>query len=361
MNRLNRKKQTIRVEGSLYTPDMLLGSEIPAFASDSEFHRDLHRFLKEWFSHSPLLKVKTSGSTGQPKEMLVEKARMMQSAVMTCEFLGLKEGDKSLLCMPLDYIAGKMMVVRALTTGLDLHLVTPSGHPLKGIRSAFDFAAMTPMQVYNSLQLSEEKEQLKEIRNLIIGGGPIDACLEDELKTFPNKVYSTYGMTETLSHIAMRRLNGDEASEYYTPFPSVSLSLSDDNTLIIDAPLVAGERLFTNDVAQIRSDGSFRIAGRRDNIINSGGIKIQAEAVEELVRPFVRGLFTVTSLPDEKFGEIIVLVTEGDVDEALLAGIEPAHFKPKKVIRTDKIPLTVTGKINRNALKKLANEHEHTG
>ena len=310
-------------------------------------------FLCDWFSTSSFsLKVKTSGSTGAPKEILVEKERMMQSAGLTCSFLGLQEGDTALLCMPLDYIAGKMVVVRALVAGLDLYPVPPSGNPLKDIGISFDFAAMIPLQVYNSLQSSEERKRLSKIKNLIIGGGAIDPLLENEIKPFSHNIYSTYGMTETLSHIALRKLNGDGASEYYKSFSSVSLSLSEDNALIIDAPLVAKERLYTNDIAEIKEDGSFRIIGRVDNIINSGGVKIQAEEVERLLKPYIYMSFAISSLSDAKFGEIVVLVVEGDIDEELYKGKLPNYYMPKKIIKVNTIPLTETGKINRAELKK---------
>ena len=198
----------------------------------------LDEFLEEWNNPSPYVHVQTSGSTGTPKPMLVEKQRMLNSARITCDFLGLREGDTALLCMSLDYIAGKMMVVRSIERGLKLITVEPSGHPLSTPHSPLDFAAMVPMQVYNSLQVPEEKERLMRIRHLIIGGGAIDDALASALKTFPNHVWSTYGMTETLSHIALRRLNGPEASEWYTPFPSVKVSLNEDSCLVIDAPLV---------------------------------------------------------------------------------------------------------------------------
>ena len=197
----------------------------------------LQEFLEEWRDESPYVSVQTSGSTGAPKQMLVEKRRMLASARRTCDFLGLQPGDTALLCMSLDYIAGKMMVVRALERHLKLICVEPSGHPMKQ-KDGYTFAAMVPMQVYNSLQVAEERERLREIKHLIIGGGAVDEALAQELKDFPNGVWSTYGMTETLSHIALRRLNGDEASEWYTPFPSVEVSLSEDGCLVIDAPEV---------------------------------------------------------------------------------------------------------------------------
>jgi len=245
----------------------------------------IEEFLEEWNNDSPYVEVKTSGSTGQPKLMLVEKQRMLASARITCDFLGLKSGDSALLCMSLDYIAGKMMVIRSLERGLRLITVEPSGHPLNNCQfsitnSQLDFAAMVPMQVYNSLQVPEEKERLKQILHLIIGGGAIDAAMEKELRGFPNAVWSTYGMTETLSHIALRRISSAEASEWYTPFDTVKLSTNDEGCLVVDAPEVCADILTTNDIVELKPDGRFRVLGRKDNVICSGGIKIQIEEVE---------------------------------------------------------------------------------
>ena len=186
----------------------------------------LEDFLSEWNNDGDRVLVHTSGSTGKPKPMLVEKKRMLNSARITCDFLGLKPGDSALLCMSLDYIAGKMVVVRSIERHLHLISVSPSGHPLKDVNEEITFAAMVPMQVYNTLQVPEERERLCRIKHLIIGGGAIDEALEQELKALPGdiSIWSTYGMTETLSHIALRRINGAEASEWYQPFDSVHIS-----------------------------------------------------------------------------------------------------------------------------------------
>ena len=231
----------------------------------------LEAFLSEWNDASEFVHVQTSGSTGAPKPMLVEKRRMLASARITCDFLGLRSGDTALLCMSLDYIAGKMMVVRSIERGLKLISVEPSGHPLSNVEYV-DFAAMVPMQVYNSLQVPEERERLMRIRHLIIGGGAIDDQMAVELRTFPNAVWSTYGMTETLSHIALRRISGPDASEWYTPFPSVRVTHNDEGCLVINAPEVCEEPLVTNDIVEFSSDHSkFRIIGRRDNVLYGDG------------------------------------------------------------------------------------------
>ena len=332
-------------------------------------------FLQEWNSPSETLLVHTSGSTGKPKPMWVEKQRMLNSAHITCDFLGLRPGDSALLCMSLDYIAGKMMVVRSIERKLRLFSVKPSGHPLsdesltKMVEMDFDFVAMVPMQVYNTLQVPQERERLSRIKHLIIGGGAIDDALAEELRSLPGAVWSTYGMTETLSHIALRRLNGEEASEWYQPFDSVGVSLNSDGCLVIDAPLVCSEPLVTNDIAEIKqqetsshsSDASsslktssphvlFRIKGRKDNVICSGGIKIQIEEVENLLRQHLDAPFLLAKKKDEKFGEIAVLVPEsGDLEgvEAICRQVLPKYWVPRQYLHFDQLPMTETGKPKR--------------
>ena len=325
----------------------------------------LEEFLDEWNNDSERVLVHTSGSTGAPKPLWVEKRRMEASARITCDFLGLKEGDTALLCMPLDYIAGKMMVVRSLVRKLKLMVVEPTGHPLAAhqLPRVLTFAAMVPMQVYNSLQVPEERERLRQIRHLIIGGGAIDDALARELKDFPNYVWSTYGMTETLSHIALRRLNGAAASEWYTPFDNVHVSQSEDGCLVIDAPEVCAERLVTNDIVEI-NQGRFRVVGRKDNVICSGGIKIQAEEVERTLKPHLHVPFMITKRKDEKFGEIVVMMVEcrgewkeerGErIGDSLKTRLQrlcrehlPKYWQPRDFVFVEKIPMTETGKIAR--------------
>lgn len=348
------RKQTITVDKKTYSREDILNSETLPFAND------LSSFLKEWFNDSPHILVQTSGSTGTSKKMLVEKSRMLQSARFTCSFLGLKTRDSALLCMNLKYIGAKMVVIRSLLAGLNLIQVEASGYPLKDTE-ATDFAAMTPLQVYNSLQDPEQKEKLRQIRHLIIGGGTIDSQLAKELANFPNTVWSTYGMTETLSHIALRPINGEKASEWYIPFKGVTVSLSEEQTLIISAPLVTKEVLKTNDIAEINKKGHFRILGRRDNIINSGGVKIQIEEVESLLKSGIFTNFIITSAPDPKFGEIVILlVKEGEYTISELKSISqsslPIYWQPKHIFLIKSIPHTETNKPDRGRAKEIAKE-----
>jgi O-succinylbenzoic acid--CoA ligase len=324
----------------------------------------LEDFFSEWNNDSNRVLVHTSGSTGKPKPMMVEKKRMLNSARITCDFLGLKPGDSALLCMSLDYIAGKMVVVRSIERHLHLISVSPSGHPLKDINEEITFAAMVPMQVYNTLQVPEERERLTHIRHLIIGGGAIDASLEKELQALPGNIaiWSTYGMTETLSHIALRRINGAEASEWYQPFDSVKISQTEEGCLVIDAPQVCAETLVTNDIVEIESyiynkveKLRFRIKGRKDNVICSGGIKIQIEEVEALLKPHLEKPFMLAKKKDEKFGEIAVLLSEDKEIKTVEATIrrllsDHKYWIPREFLHVDHLPLTETGKPKRSIL-----------
>ena len=350
----------------------------------------LEEFLSEWNNGSDRVLVHTSGSTGKPKPMMVEKKRMLNSARITCNFLGLKPSDSALLCMSLDYIAGKMVVVRSIERHLHLISVSPSGHPLKDVNlkevnGEITFAAMVPMQVYNTLQVPEERERLCHIRHLIIGGGAIDAALEQELRSLPGNIaiWSTYGMTETLSHIALRRINGAEASEWYQPFDSVKISQTDEGCLVIDAPLVCAETLVTNDIVEIEpyiynkvenhnkvEKLRFRIKGRKDNVICSGGIKIQIEEVEEFLKPHLEKPFMLAKKKDEKFGEIAVLLSEDKEIKTVEATVRRLlsdekssgesektsdhknhkYWIPREFLHVEHLPLTETGKPKRSIL-----------
>lgn len=324
-------------------------------------HEELQSFLAEWQLPVPDIEVQTSGSTGTPKRFRVKKQYMLNSAARTCSVLGLERGDKALLCMPVRFIAGKMMVVRALYAGLDLVVREPSGHPLADLEEPVRFAAMTPMQVYNSLQNENERRRLQEIEVLIIGGGAVSAELEAELAGFGNRIYATYGMTETLSHIALRRINGAEASLYFRPLDDVTLSLGDEQTLVIDAPGIADGTLRTNDVAELLPDGRFRILGRKDNIINSGGLKIQIEQTEALLEALIATPFALTAVPDARFGEALVLLIEAaetvplpDADR--LAAALPPFRVPKQILRVQQLPRTGNGKLDRAACRTLAQQ-----
>ena len=356
----DRQQQRLLLEGKEYAPEDISRLVAEGAGNCPPALWDLYLFLNEWFDASPIITVHTSGSTGVPKELVVRKDRMMQSARLTCEFLNLQAGDTALLCMNLRYIGAMMMVVRSLVAGLNLVVRPASGHPLSDVEVPLKFAAMVPLQVYNTLRVPAERKRLEHTDILIIGGGAVDDSLEAELKTIPIAAYSTYGMTETLSHIALRRLNGEAASKCYYPFPSVELSLSAENTLIVKAPLICDDVLQTNDIACLCSDGGFTIAGRKDNVINSGGIKIQAEEMENRLQPFIPVPFAVTAVPDPRLGQALTLLIAGKPDikelENKLQAVLETYYRPKHIFITELIPQTENGKIDRTGCRILAQQ-----
>lgn len=356
----DRQQQRLLLEGKEYAPEDIFRLVAEGAGNCPPALWDLYLFLNEWFDASPIITVHTSGSTGVPKELVVRKDRMMQSARLTCEFLNLQAGDTALLCMNLRYIGAMMMVVRSLVAGLNLVVRPASGHPLSDVEVSLKFAAMVPLQVYNTLRVPAERKRLEHTDILIIGGGAVDDSLEAELKTIPIAAYSTYGMTETLSHIALRRLNGEAASKCYYPFPSVELSLSAENTLIVKAPLICDDVLQTNDIACLCSDGGFTIAGRKDNVINSGGIKIQAEEMENRLQPFIPVPFAVTAVPDPCLGQALTLLIAGKPDikelENKLQAVLETYYRPKHIFITELIPQTENGKIDRTGCRILAQQ-----
>ncbi|MGM9691935.1 MAG: enolase C-terminal domain-like protein [Alloprevotella sp.] len=329
-------------------------------AEQRAFCQELNEFAAEWHNPCPTLRVHTSGSTGTPKEIVVEKDRMRASALATCRFLGLHAGQTALLCLPLRYIAGKMLAVRAFECGLHLVPVAPCANPLKHLHEAPHFAAMTPMQVYECLQLPHSRSLLRRIKCLIIGGGAVSKELEGDLRTFPNGIWSTYGMTETLSHIALRRLSGKEAATAYTALPGVHIATAPDGRLRIDAPAICPTPLTTNDIAEILPDGSFKILGRTDNIICSGGLKFQLEALEEKLAPLPVP-FLLTAIPDARLGQALALIYEGaDADTALLLRLcrerLARHEQPRHILRAARLPRTETGKPARKEAARLAEQ-----
>lgn len=308
-------------------------------------------FLAEWWADSPTVALHSSGSTGTPKLFEAPKEYLCASARASLAAFGLQTGCRALLCLPLRYIAGKMMVVRALLGGWELVTAEPSSTPLPA-DTCFDFAAFVPLQAARTLEQEDGQERLERIGTLLLGGGFIDPALEERLQGLTHcRVYASYGMTETYSHIALRRVNGAERSAAYTPLAGVSVTLSAEQTLCITAPhLGITLSMETNDRAELTPAGSFRILGRRDAVINSGGIKIQAEDIERHL-----AALGITSLafaaPDPFLGEGVALLWEGSTtfDELRVAiRTLPRYHRPQIVRHVKQLPRTETGKLKRN-------------
>lgn len=319
--------------------------EISQWSKEEEWQQDIANFLKEWYSDSDFIITKTSGSTGKPKEIKIAKKAMLQSAQMTGKFLSLKENDSALLCMPSKYIAGKMMLVRSMVWKLNLTCIKPSSHPLENLNQRFVFSAMTPMQVENSL------DKLENIDKLIVGGTQIQYSLLQKLKVFQTEIYESFGMTETLSHIALKKVSGEKVSNYFETLPGIKIRKNESDCLCVDVPFL-NEELSTNDLIQLKNKNQFEWLGRKDNVINSGGIKISPEEVEKKLKPLIAQEFIVSSVEDSVLGNKVVLVVEGEEIVRLKEKIQQIdslskYEKPKDIVYIEKFARTPTGKVIR--------------
>lgn len=263
----------------------------------------VNEFLEQFLNDQTSFRVSTSGSTGIPKTIEIQKQHMRASARKTVQFLGLKPKDTSLLCLPVEKIAGIMMLVRWLEGCLDLHPVEPTSQPLEKEAGNFRFSAMVPLQVKNSLT------ELQRVKKLIIGGGPVDAELEQRLRPLPGDIFHTYGMTETISHVAMRRINGEEAQDFFQAIPGVSFALDERKCLVITAPDIGVEAMPTNDVVELLDDQRFLWVGRADNVVNSGGVKLHPELLEQKLGDADFGYF-LAGMPDQQLGEKLVMLVD---------------------------------------------------
>lgn len=355
----------LQINGRLYTSAELLEGAIDELRVEPD--GKLIQFIKDWISDSKTLTIKTSGSTGSPKEIEFSKKSMIKSAIATASFFGLKPDYKALLCLPIDYIAGKMMVVRAFVAGLNLIPVKPSANPLAEIIEPAEFAAMTPMQVFQSFELPDGIKKLNSISTLIIGGGAINKSLADKIQQLSNYCWQSYGMTETLTHVAVRRLTGENISEQYFGLPGFEFSTNQASCLRIKTPYPESRSIQTNDVVLLYNATSFTFKGRFDFVINSGGVKIFPEDIERKLDPYIRQRFVISSLNDEIIGEKPVLVVEGDIDkEFSLPEISKQAFltkieTPRQIITLESFPETNTGKINRLSIKHLLSLQNYKG
>jgi O-succinylbenzoic acid--CoA ligase len=333
-------------------------------AGHGSFESEVLHFCSRWLSGESNFTLASSGTTGTSKKIIATRQRMQASAMATQRALGLKPGDIAIMGLDARYIAGKMMLVRMMTIGLQLWAVEPTANPFQLLPAAipFDFAAMVPYQVQTVLEC--EPQSLERIGKLIIGGAALPAAALPRLQSITTQCYATYGMTETLSHVALQKINGPDRSEHYTALPGVSFTVNVHDCLVIHAPALLDGPLITHDVVELLGPQQFRWLGRWDNVINSGGIKIVPETLEPTVEHAVRDLglpnrFFIAATPHEKLGQQVTLVLEGRVDNpeilmTLLKQRLEKHHIPKRVLACDQFVETATGKINRRASLALA-------
>lgn len=305
------------------------------------YEQAIGEFLLDWFDNKEYIEMTTSGTTGLPKLVRLEKQAMIQSALATGDFFDLEPGDKALLCLPVQFIAGKMMLVRSFILGLNLDIVSPSVAPLALSKEKYDFVAMVPVQVQNSIK------ELKNVKKLIIGGAKIDTALEEKLLPLKTQIYETYGMTETITHIAAKRV-GEAA---FSVLPNVKIAKDDRDCLVISVPSISDQPIVTNDLVELVNEKQFVFLGRIDNVINSGGVKLIPEQIENKLTGKITNRFFVTGIPDSVLGEKLILVIEGEKQE-----FAPDFFnvlgkfeKPKEIVFVPKFKENENGKLLRKS------------
>lgn len=338
---------SFRLNGYGYTGDQLRELAYELVKEGAGYEREIGDFLTDWLSASPTVPVYTSGSTGKPGLHLIGKRQMIQSALATIGFFGLKPGNSALLCLPAKYIGGKMMLVRAMVGGLSLDYVRPTATPLKKREKSYDFCAMVPKQFLESLG------HMNKLGRVIIGGGPLGQKGVEAARHLETEVFETFGMTETISHFALRRINPPEP--YFRTLAGITVGLDPRGCLTVYAPGLAASPIRTNDMVSIISESEFEWLGRYDHIVNSGGIKLNPEQIEQKLQEIIDSPFFVAGLPDDILGEQLVLVVEGDRDTAALLGrirdlkVLTPYEIPKKVIAAREFITTGSGKVNRKA------------
>lgn len=325
-----------------------------SFVKEGEpFEQSMGDFLMDWLNDKDHLYVRTSGSTGTPKHIRIQKQFMVNSSIASGDFFNISVGQTALHCLPAAYIAGKMMMVRALILGLEIDLVAPNSNPMEKITKSYDFSAMIPLQVSNSLS------KLNQIKQLIVGGAVMKPELIEQLKDKDTFIYETYGMTETVTHIAAKQVNNfkseaERASAHFTTLPNVTISVDDRSCLVIDAPYIAEDTIVTNDIVELVSENEFEWKGRYDTVINSGGVKLIPEQIEKKLAKQIEKRFFVHGVEDNELGEKLVLVIEGDkipnLEEILKKNTKLEKFEvPKEIYYTEDFLETENGKIIRES------------
>tara|TARA_A100001011_G_scaffold308556_1_gene324244 strand:+ start:147 stop:1199 length:1053 start_codon:yes stop_codon:yes gene_type:complete len=342
---------SFRLNGKAYKRNALdLAAQQWTVSSDEE-QQGLGHFLVDWLSDDEHIALHTSGSTGKPKEIQLPKTAMYESAVRTAVFFKLSEGDSALLCLPIRYIAGKMMLVRALVLGLDLDIIPPKTK--LHIEKNYTFAALVPLQANASFDL------LCKFKTVLIGGAPIPTELRKRIGKTHSHCIETYGMTETLTHVATRTIK--DADKPFKAMPGIGFSTDENGCLVIEVPYLPLSPIVTQDIVSLEHDDTFKLLGRRDWVINSGGMKIFPEALEEILAPYMKFPFFFTTMPDEELGEKLVLLTEAPASKkAAIITIAQQHLGtnkyhiPKAVICIAGFKYTTAGKLDRLASQKVA-------
>lgn len=334
-----------KYNGIYYNQEDLKDVAYSLIKEGEPFEKQIGNFLLDWLDDKDHLFINTSGSTGIPKPIKTSKQAMVNSAIKTGNFFGLEPGDTALHCLPTSFVAGKMMLIRAFVLGLEIDIVEPTGQPIFDTDKSYKFSGMVPLQLRNTYTY------INNIERLIVGGARIPDSLRSDIRDIPSKVYETFGMTETITHIALKPVNRAAGkADSFKVLEDVKVSVDERNCLVIDAPHIIDNLIVTNDIVDLQSNQEFNWIGRYDNVINSGGIMISPEQIEKKLSPFITERFFISSRSDEILGEKVVLVIESETNnfgDEIFKNLDKYEM-PKEIKVISQFVDTDTGKINRN-------------
>ncbi len=329
-------------------------SKIEFLTKDEQRINSILTFIEEWNNDNSDILIKTSGSTGKPKEFHVKKIYFIESAKLSGSYFHYKENENIVLALSIDTIGGKMQVIRALIFQMNLIVCDNSRNPLLDLNKKVDYISLVPLQIEEIIRNSNEKLSL--CKSILIGGAAINASLEENLKKSKLNFFESYGMTETLSHIAIRKIGTED---YFTVLKGVTISLKE-NCLVITVPNLGIENLETNDIVEIIDDKKFKLIGRKDLVINSGGYKFHPELLEKKIAKKIDIAFFILGEKNEEFGQIITLFVETIFSETELNQLKDIFVEnferfeiPKKIYFVEEFVRTESNKINRFETQKL--------
>lgn len=353
--------EKFKINGVHYSNENLTQFAYNLTKESAEFKQEIGKFTLQWLGDNDFIEANTSGSTGVSKLIKIKKQAMVNSALATGVFFNLEAGNSALHCLPTQFIAGKMMLVRAMVLGLELDIVEPKTSLVFNINKTYHFCAMIPLQLENNLQTSSN------IKTIIVGGASVSNTLKQKIKNIASHVFETYGMTETVTHIALKKLNNfsslpdsitkQSAKTFFKTLPNITISQDERDCLIIEAPQLSEEKIITNDIVKIHSETEFEWLGRFDNVINSGGLKLVPEQIEAKLQNKIQARFFIASKPHETLGEQLILVVEGSIDSIDASAFSELkkHEKPKLIFTTKQFIETASGKIQRKKTLELTN------
>ncbi|MCU0441138.1 MAG: AMP-binding protein [Bacteroidia bacterium] len=343
--------------------ELLTISSVVPFEGDEGIHYFSYAFAlaQQWLNGAEAFAFHTSGSTGAPKPIILTRAQLEASANATIQVLGITSNDHIFHCIPTHFIGGAMLLIRGLIAECDITFVEPSTKPIELLpeQHSYTIASFTPMQLYPILHFAQAYEAaLGQFKTVLIGGAAIDDLLERKLADLPKVVfYHTYGMTETASHIALRKIG---LEKMFHVLPGTEVRVNEEGCLCIKGDITAQQWIETNDLVRMATDTSFEVMGRIDGVINSGGVKIFPTDIEVALGDYLQLApmhICALGLPDKELGQKLIVFIAGakelEVNKQVLLKRLKGYQIPKAIYQVEQFPQTVTGKVNRPELLKM--------